>query len=62
MPKPWWRDYTEANGWQATFLNQHDVYDLIRNTGGDAKFEAKPDCMINTASTLPMDTSPLTSG
>ena len=21
MPKPWWRDYTEANGWQATFLN-----------------------------------------
>src|SRR3546814_9307136 len=21
-----WRDYTEANGWQATFLNQHGVY------------------------------------
>src|SRR3546814_19024627 len=25
---PKWRDYTEANGWQATFLNQHDLYGL----------------------------------
>jgi putative alpha-1,2-mannosidase len=29
-----WRDFTESNGWQATFLNQHDVYGLIALFGG----------------------------
>ena len=62
MPKPWWRDYTEANGWQATFLNQHDVYGLIRHMGGDAKFEAKLDGLFNAPSTLPKNAPPDISG
>ncbi len=62
MPKPWWRDYTEANGWQATFLNQHDVYGLIAHMGGDAKFEAKLDALFNAPSTLPDNAPPDISG
>lgn len=62
MPKPWWRDYTEANGWQATFLNQHDVYGLIRHMGGDAKFEAKLDELFSAPSTLPKNAPPDISG
>ena len=62
MPKPWWRDYTEANGWQATFLNQHDVYGLIGHMGGDAKFEAKLDALFNAPSTLPDNAPPDISG
>ncbi len=53
-----WRDYTESNGWQATFLNQHDVYGLIAAMGGDAKFEAKLDGLFNAPSTLPKDAPP----
>lgn len=62
MPKPWWRDYTEANGWQATFLNQHDVYGLIDHMGGDAKFEAKLDALFTAPSTLPKNAPPDISG
>ncbi|MDR6786822.1 putative alpha-1,2-mannosidase [Sphingomonas sp. BE138] len=62
MPKPWWRDYTEANGWQATFLNQHDVYGLIAHMGGDAKFEAKLDALFTAPSTLPKNAPPDISG
>ncbi len=62
MPKPWWRDYTEANGWQATFLNQHDVYGLIAHMGGDATFEAKLDALFNAPSTLPDNAPPDISG
>jgi predicted alpha-1,2-mannosidase len=62
MPKPWWRDYTEANGWQATFLNQHDIYGLIRHFGGDAAFEAKLDAFFTAPSTLPADAPPDISG
>ncbi|MCD2324352.1 GH92 family glycosyl hydrolase [Sphingomonas sp. IC-56] len=58
MPKPWWRDYTEANGWQATFLNQHDTYGLIEHFGGEAKFEAKLDGFFNAPSTLPDNAPP----
>lgn len=58
MPKPWWRDYTEANGWQATFLNQHDVYGLIDLFGGDAGFEKKLDAFFNGPSTLPANAPP----
>jgi predicted alpha-1,2-mannosidase len=57
-----WRDYTESNGWQATFLNQHDVYGLIAAMGGDAKFEAKLDGLFNAPSTLPKDAPPDISG
>ncbi|MBN8806816.1 MAG: GH92 family glycosyl hydrolase [Sphingomonas sp.] len=62
MPKPWWRDYTEANGWQATFLNQHDVYGLIAHIGGDATFEAKLDALFTAPSTLPANAPPDISG
>jgi len=62
MPKPWWRDYTEANGWQATFLNQHDVYGLIAHMGGDAKFEGQLDALFNAPSTLPANAPPDISG
>ncbi|MCU6453438.1 GH92 family glycosyl hydrolase [Sphingomonas sp. A2-49] len=62
MPKPWWRDYTEANGWQATFLNQHDVYGLIAHMGGDARFEARLDALFTAPSTLPANAPPDISG
>ncbi|HET9512149.1 MAG TPA: glycoside hydrolase family 92 protein, partial [Sphingomonas sp.] len=62
MPKPWWRDYTEANGWQATFLNQHDIYGQIEHFGGDAVFEAKVDALFNAPSTLPDNAPPDISG
>ncbi len=58
MPKPWWRDYTEANGWQATFLNQHDIYGLIAHIGGHARFEAKLDALFTAPSTLPENAPP----
>lgn len=62
MPKPWWRDYTEANGWQATFLNQHDLYGMIDHMGGDARYEAKLDALFNAPSTLPDNAPPDISG
>ncbi|WP_294392245.1 GH92 family glycosyl hydrolase [uncultured Sphingomonas sp.] len=58
MPTPDWRDYTEANGWQATFLNQHDIYGLIAHMGGDAAFEKKLDALFSAPSTLPADAPP----
>lgn len=62
MPKPWWRDYTEANGWQATFLNQHDLYGMIDHMGGDARYEAQLDALFNAPSTLPDNAPPDISG
>jgi len=56
------RDYTEANGWQATFLNQHDVHGLIDHFGGDAAFEAQLDALFNAPSTLPDNAPPDISG
>ncbi len=53
-----YRDYTEANGWQATFLNQHDIYGQIAHFGGDAAFEAKLDALFSAPSTLPPDAPP----
>ena len=57
-----YRDYTEANGWQATFLNQHDIYGQIAHFGGDAAFEAKLDALFTAPSTLPPDAPPDISG
>ncbi|RYD42663.1 MAG: glycoside hydrolase family 92 protein, partial [Sphingomonadales bacterium] len=57
-----WRDYTEANGWQATFLNQHDVYGLIEHFGGDAAFEKQLDALFSAPSTLPDNAPPDISG
>jgi predicted alpha-1,2-mannosidase len=56
------RDYTEANGWQATFLNQHDVYGLIAHFGGDASFEKQLDALFNAPSVLPENAPPDISG
>jgi predicted alpha-1,2-mannosidase len=53
-----YRDYTEANGWQATFLNQHDIYGQIAHFGGDAAFEAKLDALFAAPSTLPANAPP----
>ncbi|WP_429276812.1 GH92 family glycosyl hydrolase [Novosphingobium gossypii] len=58
MPQPRWRDYTEANGWQATFLVQHDLYGLIAHFGGEAAYEAKLDSFFNAPSTLPDNAPP----
>ncbi len=52
------RDYTEANGWQATFLNQHDTYGMIAHFGGDQKFVAKLDALFTAPSTLPRNAPP----
>lgn len=57
-----WRDFTESNGWQATFLNQHDVHGLMAAMGGDAAFEAKLDALFSAPSTLPADAPPDISG
>lgn len=38
-----WRDFTESNSWEATFLNQHDLHQYMEMFGGDAAFEAKLD-------------------
>lgn len=57
-----WRDFTESNGWQATFLNQHDIYGLIALFGGDDRFAAQIDALFNAPSTLPANAPPDISG
>ena len=57
-----YRDYTEANGWQASFLNQHDIYGRIAHGGGDAAFAAKLDALFSAPSTLPANAPPDISG
>lgn len=57
-----WRDFTECNAWQATFLNQHDVYGLIDLFGGDTAFEAKLDALFAADSSLPAGAPPDVSG
>jgi predicted alpha-1,2-mannosidase len=55
---PQWRDFTESNSWQATFLNQHDIYGYIELFGGEARFERKLDELFTTSSELPPDAPP----
>ncbi|TCM16043.1 putative alpha-1,2-mannosidase [Novosphingobium sp. PhB165] len=57
-----WRDFTESNGWQATFLNQHDVHGLAEAMGGPAALEAKLDAFFNAPSALPKNAPPDISG
>ncbi|WP_395397355.1 GH92 family glycosyl hydrolase [Novosphingobium sp. BL-8A] len=57
-----WRDFTESNGWQATFLNQHDVHGLAEAMGGPAALEAKLDAFFNAPSVLPKNAPPDISG
>lgn len=53
-----WRDFTESNAWQATFLNQHDVYNYMKLFGGEQAFEKKLDGLFNADSTLPDNAPP----
>ncbi|HTV47189.1 MAG TPA: GH92 family glycosyl hydrolase [Phycisphaerae bacterium] len=41
-----WEDYTEADGWQATFSVMQDVAGLIDLFGGDANFIAKLEALF----------------
>jgi predicted alpha-1,2-mannosidase len=53
-----WRDFTESNAWQATFLNQHDLYAYMQLFGGEAAFEQKLDGLFNAPPSLPDDAPP----
>lgn len=53
-----WRDYTESNPWEATFLNQHDLYAYMELFGGQSAFERKLDELFTTSSALPADAPP----
>ncbi|WP_295910376.1 GH92 family glycosyl hydrolase [uncultured Xanthomonas sp.] len=53
-----WRDFTESNAWQATFLNQHDLYGYMDLFGGRDHFVAKLDELFTTSSELPADAPP----
>jgi predicted alpha-1,2-mannosidase len=56
--RPQWRDFTECNSWQVTFLNQHDVHRYMKLFGGAAAFERKLDELFTTSSELPPDAPP----
>lgn len=53
-----WRDFTESNSWEATFLNQHDLYAYMGLFGGPDVFERKLDELFTTSSKLPPDAPP----
>src|SRR5208283_1705072 len=53
-----WRDFTESNSWQATFLNQHDLYEYMKLFGGEKGFVDKLDGLFNASSELPPDAPP----
>lgn len=47
-----WRDFTETNSWQATFLNQHDIYNYMDLFGGVQQFEDKLDALFSASSEM----------
>jgi predicted alpha-1,2-mannosidase len=53
-----WRDFTESNAWQATFLNQHDLYAYMGLFGSPEAFERKLDELFTTSPKLPPDAPP----
>ena len=53
-----WRDFTESNSWQATFLNQHDVHEYMKLFGGEKGFVQKLDELFDQSSDLPADAPP----
>jgi predicted alpha-1,2-mannosidase len=53
-----WRDFTESNSWQATFLNQHDLYEYMKLFGGEKGFVEKLDGLFNANPELPPDAPP----
>jgi predicted alpha-1,2-mannosidase len=59
---PTWHDFTECNAWEATFLNQHDIYGYMALFGGDKAFEAKLDGLFNASPMLLADAPPDMSG
>jgi predicted alpha-1,2-mannosidase len=58
----YWRDFTECNAWQATFLAQHDIHGLMDLMGGDAALEAKLDALFSADSRLAPGTPPDVAG
>jgi predicted alpha-1,2-mannosidase len=59
---PTWHDFTECNAWEATFLNQHDIYSYMALFGGEKAFEAKLDGLFNASPALLSDAPPDMSG
>jgi len=53
-----WRDFTESNAWEASFLNQHDLYNYMQLFGGEQAFERKLDELFHTDSKLLGDAPP----
>lgn len=53
-----WHDFTESNAWQATFLNQHDLYGYMEGFGGRDGFVRKLDELFGTSSELPAGAPP----
>ena len=53
-----WRDFTESNPWEATFLNQHDLYGYMPMFGSEQAFERKLDELFTTSSKLPANAPP----
>ncbi len=53
-----WRDFTESNSWEATFLNQHDLYEYMKLFGGEKGFIEKLDTLFSQSSDLPPDAPP----
>jgi predicted alpha-1,2-mannosidase len=53
-----WRDFTESNSWQATFLNQHDLYHYMQLFGGEKGFENKLDGLFNAKPDVPANAPP----
>jgi predicted alpha-1,2-mannosidase len=53
-----WRDYTEANGWETTFLAQHDGPGLAELLGGNMALERKLDELFAQSPDLPPDVPP----
>ncbi|KAF1722825.1 GH92 family glycosyl hydrolase [Pseudoxanthomonas wuyuanensis] len=53
-----WHDFTESNAWQATFLNQHDLYGYMDLFGGRDGFVDKLDELFSASSELPAGAPP----
>jgi predicted alpha-1,2-mannosidase len=53
-----WRDFTESNAWQATFLNQHDLYNYMKMFGSEQAFEHKLDELFTMSSEIPAGAPP----
>jgi len=57
-----WKDYTEGNGWQYTWLVPHDVEGLIDLFGSDLAFTTKLDRLFTVKGDMGENTPPDISG